>query len=145
MQRVALGAIIQDKGRADALFSQIQATALESPFSIKELVTFTKELAAYRIETELLFDTTMRLADISAGLGEMSRLVLAYGQVNAASVLRGQELRQFTEAGIPLVQLLAQKFSALNGRAVETAEVFELISERVFLLSWIKEIFDAIN
>ena len=109
-KRVALGAIIQDKGRADALFSQIQAKALESPFSIKELVTFTKELAAYRVETELLFDTTMRLADISAGLGvEMSRLVLAYGQVKAASVLRGQELRQFTEAGIPLVQLLAQK------------------------------------
>ena len=143
MQRVALGAIIQDKGRADALFSQIQATALESPFSIKELVTFTKELAAYRIETELLFDTTMRLADISAGLGvEMSRLVLAYGQVNAASVLRGQELRQFTEAGIPLVQLLAQKFSALNGRAVETAEVFELISERAVSFELVKEIFE---
>ena len=143
MQRVALGAIIQDKGRADALFSQIQATALESPFSIKELVTFTKELAAYRVETELLFDTTMRLADISAGLGvEMSRLVLAYGQVKAAAVLRGQELRQFTEAGIPLVQLLAQKFSALNGRVVETGEVFELISERAVSFELVKEIFE---
>src|SRR5690606_25218016 len=65
LQRVALGAIIQDKGRADQLFYQIQAKALESPFQIKELVTYTKQLAAYRIETEKLFDTTMRLADIS--------------------------------------------------------------------------------
>ena len=109
MQRVALGAIIQDKGRADALFSQIQATALESPFSIKELVTFTKELAAYRDRDRAVIRYHNETADISAGLGvEMSRLVLAYGQVKQPSVLRGQELRQFTEAGIPLVQLLTK-------------------------------------
>ena len=89
LQRVALGAIIQDKGRADQLFFQIQAKALESPFQIKELITYTKQLAAYRIETEQLFDTTMRLADISAGLGvEMDRLVLAYGQVKAAKCFK---------------------------------------------------------
>ena len=143
LQRVALGAIIQDKGRADQLFYQIQAKALESPFQIKELVTYTKQLAAYRIETEKLFDTTMRLADISAGLGvEMDRLILAYGQVKAASVLRGQELRQFTEAGIPLVQLLAQKFTALNGTLVTTGDVFKLISERAVSFEMVKEIFE---
>lgn len=143
LQRVALGAIIQDKGRADQLFYQIQAKALESPFQIKELVTYTKQLAAYRIETEKLFDTTMRLADISAGLGvEMDRLILAYGQVKAASVLRGQELRQFTEAGIPLVQLLAQKFTALNGTLVTTGDVFKLISEKAVSFEMVKEIFE---
>lgn len=143
LQRVALGAIIQDKGRADQLFFQIQAKALESPFQIKELITYTKQLAAYRIETEQLFDTTMRLADISAGLGvEMDRLILAYGQVKAASVLRGQELRQFTEAGIPLVQLLAQKFTALNGTLVTTGDVFKLISEKAVSFEMVKEIFE---
>ena len=143
MQRVALGGIIQDTDRAEKLFKQIKAAAIQSPFEIKDLVSFTKQLSAYRIETENLFDVTMRLADISAGLGvDMSRLVLAYGQVRAASVLRGQELRQFTEAGIPLVDELAKKFSDLNGRMVSTAEVFDLISKRAVPFRMIEEIFE---
>lgn len=143
MQRVALGGIIQDTERAQELFSQIKAAALQSPFEIKDLVRFTKQLSAYRIETDRLFEVTMRLADISAGLGvDMNRLVLAYGQVRAASVLRGQELRQFTEAGIPLVELLAEKFSDLNKRMVSTGEVFELISRRAVPFRMIEEIFE---
>ena len=143
MQRVALGGIIQDTDRAEQLFNQLKAAAIKSPFEIKDLVSFTKQLSAYRIETDKLFDVTMRLADISAGLGvDMNRLVLAYGQVRAASVLRGQELRQFTEAGIPLVDKLADKFSKLNDRTVTTAEVFDLISKRAVPFRMIEEIFN---
>lgn len=143
LQEVALGAIIQDTERASQLFSELKVQALKSPFQIKDLVSYTKQLAAYRIETENLFDTTKRLADISAGLGvDMQRLILAYGQVRAASVLRGQELRQFTEAGVPLVEELAKKFSKLRGQMVSTSEVFELISQRAVPFSMIKEIFE---
>ena len=143
LQRVALGGIIQDTERANDLFRQIKAAAIRSPFEIKDLVSYTKQLSAYRIETDKLFDVTMRLADVSAGLGvDMSRLILAYGQVRAASVLRGQELRQFTEAGIPLVDLLAEKFSKLNDRMVSTSEVFDLISKRAVPFSMIEEIFN---
>ena len=116
-QRVALGHLLQDEAFGDELFAKTIEAAKESPFRIGQLVTYTKQLAAYRIEQENLFDTTQRLADISAGLGvDMNRLILAYGQVRAASVLRGQELRQFTEAGIPLVELLAEKFTKLKAR-----------------------------
>ena len=143
MQRVALGGIIQDTEKASSLFRQIKAEALRSPFEIKDLVSYTKQLSAYRIETDKLFDVTKRLADVSAGLGvDMGRIILAYGQVRAASVLRGQELRQFTEAGIPLVEELAKKFTLLNGRMVSTAEVFELISKRAVPFSMIEEIFN---
>jgi len=143
LQKVALGGIIQDTAKADILFRQIKATAIESPFEIKDLVSYTKQLSAYRVETDNLFDVTKRLADVSAGLGVgMDRLILAYGQVRAASVLRGQELRQFTEAGIPLVDLLAKKFHELNGRMVSTAEVFDLISKRAVPFEMIAEIFE---
>lgn len=143
LQRVALAGIIQDTDKANSLFRQIKQTAIESPFQIKDLVSYTKQLSAYRIETEDLFGVTKRLADISAGLGvDMGRLILAYGQVRAASVLRGQELRQFTEAGVPLVDKLAEKFSDLNGRMVSTGEVFELISKRMVPFEMISEIFE---
>lgn len=143
LQQVALGSILQDTSKANELFQQIKASALKSPFEIKDLITYTKQLAAYQIETDKLFDTTKKLADVSAGLGvDMNRLILAYGQVRAASVLRGQELRQFTEAGVPLVDKLAEKFSQLRGEMVSTGEVFELISKRAVPFSMIEEIFN---
>lgn len=145
-QRVALGHLLQDVDYGNELFGKIVEAAKESPFRIKDLVTYTKQLAAYRIEQEDLYDTTMRLADISAGLGvDMNRLILAYGQVRAASVLRGQELRQFTEAGIPLVDELAKKFTKLKGEMVTTADVFKLISERAVPFEYIKEIFEELT
>ena len=106
------------------------------------MVGFTRQLSAYKVETENLFDVTKRLADVSAGLGvDMGRLILAYGQVRSASVLRGQELRQFTEAGIPIIAELSKKFSELYQRGVSTAEVFDLVSRRMVPFKMVDEIF----
>ena len=124
LQRVSLGAIIQDQNRANQLFSEIKTFALKSPISIMDLTKYTKQLAAYKIETNSLFDTTKRLADVSVGLGvSMDRIILAYGQVKAASYLRAAEIRQFTEAGIPMLELLAEKFTDIQGKAVSTEQV----------------------
>lgn len=143
LQRVALRAITQDAQFAGDLMLKIQASAVESPFSVKDMLTYTKQLAAYRVENEKLYETMNMLADVSAGLGvDMSRLILAYGQVKAAAVLRGTELRQFTEAGIPLVDELAKKFTKLRGEVVSTGEVFELISKRAVPFEMISEIFE---
>ncbi len=146
LQRVSLRALTQNAEFADSLFNKIKATAIESPFSVKQMIAYTKQLAAYRIENEKLYDTMNMLADMSAGLGvDMDRLILAYGQVKAASVLRGQELRQFTEAGIPLVDLLAVKFSQLRNEVVSTGEVFDLISKRQVPFQMIADIFEEMT
>jgi len=140
-QHVALQNILGDMQQANTLFRQLQDMAVESPKTFMELTGYTKQLSAYQIPYEELYDTTKRLADISTGLGvDMSRLILAYGQVRSAAVLRGQELRQFTEAGIPLVQKLAEKFTQLNGKVVTTGEVFSLISKRAVPFKMVKEI-----
>lgn len=143
LQRVSLGALIQDTEKAEQLFSQIKAAAVKSPFEIKDLVSYTKQLAAYKIEANELFDTMMRLSDISAGLGaDMSRIVLAYGQIKGAGVLKGTELRQITELGIPMVDLLAKKLTDLRGELVTTGDVFKLISEKAISFTTVKEILD---
>ena len=143
LQRVALGSIIGDLNEANAMFEQIKAAAVKSPFQIKELVTYTKQLAAYKIGTDELFETTQRLADISAGLGVgMDRLVLAYGQIRATGYLRASEVRQLTEAGIPIVEELAKKMSQLRGETVSAAEVMGMISERAISFGMVKEVFD---
>lgn len=143
LQRVSLGAIIQDQQRANQLFSEIKSFALQSPLQILDLTKYTKQVAAYGIETEKLFDTTKRLADVSVGLGvDMGRLVLAYGQVKAASYLRAAEIRQFTEAGIPMLELLAKKFTDLQGKMVSTEQVMDLVSKRAVSFSMVEEIFN---
>ena len=130
-QQVALEGILGSATKARSVLNDITNFALKSPFRTDELVRFTKQLSAFGIGSDELFPTVTKLADISAGLGvDMDRIILAYGQVRSASVLRGQELRQFTEAGIPMVDALAKKFEKLNGEVVTTADVFELISER---------------
>lgn len=140
-QRVTLTAIIGDAEAANRIFNQIKDLAVISPFNFKELTDYAKQLSAFSIPTNEIFDTTKRLADLSAGLGvDMSRIILAYGQVRSAAVLRGQELRQFTEAGIPLVDELAKKFGELSGEIVSAGEVFDKISNRQVPFEMIKEI-----
>lgn len=130
-QRIALSAILHDAGQATTIFEQIKSLAVESPFGVIELSSYAKQLAAYNIPYNELYETTKRLADISAGVGvDMGRIILAYGQVRSAKFLKGSELRQFTEAGVPLVQKLADKFSELEGRAISAGEVIDMISKR---------------
>lgn len=140
-QRVALGSIVKDISAANVLFSELKKQSLNSPFTFTELISSTKQLAAFNIETEKLKDTQFMLSELSAGLGvDVSRLILAFGQVRAASVLRGQELRQFTEAGIPILDALADKFSMIEGRAVSVGEVFEKVSNRMVSFQMVNDV-----
>ena len=142
MQFVAMKQIIGDTDEATRIWNQTMQQALQSPFKAMQLVDYTKKLAAYRIETDKLFDTTKRLADVSAGLGvDMGRLILAYGQVKTANYLRASEVRQFTEAGVNIYGNLAKYFSEIEGHAVSTADVVERVSKRMVLFSDVEEIF----
>lgn len=140
-QKIAIGSILQDSTKAEVIFGKIKSLAVVSPFQFMDLAGYTKQLTAFSIPYEELYDTTKRLADISAGLGvDMGRIILAYGQVRSAAFLRGQEVRQFTEAGIPLVQALADKFSILENRVVSVGEVFDKISRREVSFGMVKDV-----
>lgn len=145
-QHIALRAILRDADSADRIFAQIKNLSVVSPFTFKDLTSYTKQLSAFQVPINELYDTTKRLADVSAGLGvDMSRIILAYGQVRSASVLRGQELRQFTEAGIPLVDELAKKFGELENRVVSASEVFDKISTRQVPFEMVKDVFQEMT
>ena len=146
LQQRSLESILQNKAQADQIFNKTVQLAVKSPFQIKELVAFTKQLAAYRIESDKLYDTTKRLADVSAGLGvDMGRLILAYGQVKAAAYLRGTEVRQFTEAGINLYGELQRYFQEVKGEAYTTAQIVDMISKRKVTFEDIENIFTRIT
>ena len=142
-QRVALRSILQDMTGADMLYEKIQALAVESPFQFKELISYTKQLAAFSVPLDELYDTTKMLADVSAGLGVgMDRLILAYGQIRSAAFLRGTEVRQLTEAGVPILEELRKKFEELGEEGVTVGDVFDKISARMVPFEMVKEVFE---
>ena len=142
----SLEAILQNKPKADEIFNKTVELAVKSPFRIKDLVDYTRQLSAYRIESDKLYDTTKRLADVSAGLGvDMGRLILAYGQVNAAAYLRGSEVRQFTEAGINMYGELQQYFKEVKGEAYTTAQIVDMISKRKVTFEDVEAIFQRMT
>ena len=140
-QHKALRSLLGDIRDADVIFGQVKQMAVKSPFTFSQLTDYTKKVAAFGIPNDELLDTMTRLADLSAGLGvDMGRIVLAYGQVRSATVLKGQELRQFTEAGIPMVEALATKLSELNKTTVTTGEVFDMIKKKQIGFDVVKEV-----
>ena len=140
-QRIALTAMLGDSGKAQKIFDQIRGLAVESPYTFMDLSGFTKQLSAFSVPYEELYETTKRLADISSGLGvDMGRIILAYGQVRSAAFLRGTEVRQFTEAGIPLLDALAKKFTELEGRVVSVGDVFDKISRREVPFEMVRDV-----
>lgn len=146
LQQVSLRAIIQDARRADQIFSQIKGLAVISPFQFSDLVGYTKQLAAFQIPVNELYGTMKSLADVSAGLGvDMGRIILAYGQIRSAGVLRGQELRQLTEAGIPALDALRKKLEEVRGVAQTTEDVFNAISTRQIPFEYIREMFTTMT
>lgn len=146
LQQVSLRAIIQDARRADQIFSQIKGLAVISPFQFSDLVGYTKQLAAFQIPVNELYGTMKSLADVSAGLGvDMGRIILAYGQIRSAGVLRGQELRQLTEAGIPALDALRKKLEEVRGVAQTTDDVFNAISTRQIPFEYIREMFTTMT
>ena len=140
-QKIAMASILQDEGKATTIFNQIKKLAVASPFGVMDLNQYAKQLSAYSIPYNELYDTMKRLADISAGVGvDMGRIILAYGQIKAAKFLKGTELRQLTEASIPMVDKLAERFSKLEGRIVSAGEVLDMISKKKVTFEDVKDV-----
>ena len=145
-QKIALGSIFKNTAKGNETFEQIKQWSVKSPFTFSNLTAYTKQLASFGFQYRDVFETTKKLADISAGVGvDMGRVILAYGQVYTAHYLRGQELRQFTEAGIPMVDELSKVLTERKGRKVSAGDVFKLISEKQVEFEDVKKVIDKIT
>lgn len=141
-QHIALRSILGDMQNADIMFQQIKSLALESPFTFSDLNKDVKQLAAYGVEYEDLYDTTKRLADMASGLGvSFERIALAFGQVRSRGWLDGKELRQISYAGIPLLNKLSEYYTKKEGKNVSTSDVKTRITGRGVDFEDVKQVF----
>ena len=142
VQKMALTSMLQSADKADEIFNQLRKNALESPYTFADLTKFAKQLTAFNIPADKLVETEKMLADVAAAVGvDMGRIILAYGQVKAAGALKGQELRQFTEAGVPILEELAKQIEETEGKAISLSAVFDRISKKQIPFEMVEEAF----
>jgi tape measure domain-containing protein len=120
---IAFSTMLGSADKAKVLMGQMVDLAAKTPFGLQEVSAGAKQLLAFQIPANQVVDVLTRMGNIAAGLGvPLSRINLVYGQVKAKGKLMGDDLRQFTEAGIPMVAELAKKFNKT------TAEIQEMVS-----------------
>lgn len=127
----SIGVLFDSFQTGTRIFNELNQMALKSPFTLIDLGTAAKQLAAYNFKATEVVNVTRRLADISAALGvPMERLVYNLGQIRAQTVLTARDARDFANAGLAIVPALADMYSRLEGRVVSTADVFDRMKKK---------------
>lgn len=146
LQRVALGAIIQDRDEANKIFTQVQNMALESPFSIMQLEKATKNIAAFGFEAKKLVPTMKMFADLGAGLGvELERITLVMGHLKARGFLEGTMVRQFTNMGFNVLGELSKYYTELEDRMVSVGEVQDRVKKKMISFGDVEEVLKRVT
>lgn len=114
---IAFETMLGSAEKAKELLDGLKEDARRTPFTLPGILDAGKRLLAMGIKADRLRDTIKILGDVTAGVGieKLPQLVLAFGQVSAATKLRGQEIRQFTEAGVPLLEELGKSLGKTAG------------------------------
>lgn len=95
--------------KASAMIEKMRDFAAKTPLTLENVISGGSLLMSYGVDESNLIDTMTKLGDLSSGNAEkMDRITLAYGQMLAKGKVTGEELRQMTEAGVPLQTALAE-------------------------------------
>lgn len=128
----SIGAVLDDFEKGSQIFREQQTLALKSPFTVIDLASTTKMLAAYNFEAEELVDVSKRIADISAALGvPMERLTYNLGQIRAQTVLTARDARDFANAGLSITSELAKMYTEQEQRIVSVGDVMDRMSNKM--------------
>lgn len=140
-QKIALEAIYGSGSKMETLYGKIKGLARESPFGVMDLTKNIKQLSAYGVEYNEVYDTAKRLADISAATSvDINRLILAFGKTKNRTFLDGLEAKQFAYANIPIYDALSKKLTELEGKFVSVRDVMGRIKKREIGFDMVKEI-----
>lgn len=109
---------------AKDLMSDLQDFAARTPYTVPDVTQNAQLLMNYGVEAENIIKTLTQLGDLSQGsVDKLNRISLAYGQMLAKGKVTGEELRQMTEAGVPLTQALA------DNMGIATSELMKFIEK----------------
>lgn len=105
----SLEVMLGSASKASAMIEKMRDFAAKTPLTLENVISGGSLLMSYGVDESNLIDTMTKLGDLASGNAEkMDRITLAYGQMLAKGKVTGEELRQMTEAGVPLQTALAE-------------------------------------
>ncbi len=114
---VAFTTMLWGAEAARRMLQDLSDFAANTPFELTGVRETAKQLLAYNIEAHKIIPTLKALWDVSAGLSvPIQQVAFAYGQVKSAGRLLGQDLRQFTNAGVPIIAELAKNLGVAESK-----------------------------
>lgn len=114
---VAFTTMLGGAEAARKMLQDLSDFAANTPFELTGVRETAKQLLAYNIEAHKIIPTLKALWDVSAGLSvPIQQVAFAYGQVKSAGRLLGQDLRQFTNAGVPIIAELAKNLGVAESK-----------------------------
>ncbi len=121
---VAFQTMLGSKAKADKLMAEMTQTALITPFEFNDVANGARQLIAYGEGADTVNDTLVRLGNVASGLSQpLNDIVYLYGTTRVQGRLFTQDLNQFTNRGIPMIQKLAEQFGVTEDK------VKDLVSE----------------
>lgn len=108
--QVAFKYFLGSTEKANAYLDKLFNLAAKSPFEFSGLSSAAKQLIAFGFSADGAYNSLSNISNAVSALGTgqegINRIVLALGQMKAAGVVQGDELRQFQEAGINVYKYL---------------------------------------
>ena len=122
---IAFQTMLRDADRGNAVLDNLIQFANVTPFQTEEVVRAGKIMLAMGVTAEDLGGHLKMMGDIAAGTGQpLAELASIFGKTRAKGMMMTEELYQFAERGLPIMEIL-QKGLGLSGE-----ELLEAASKR---------------
>lgn len=139
--RIGFTTMLGSAEKADAFLRDLADFAAKTPFELPDLVAASQRMKAMGFAAEQIMPTLTAVGDAVAAMGgskeHIDRVTLALGQMQAKGKVSGEELRQLTEAGIPVWDILAKKIGVTVPEAMQLVEK-RAVDANVFIAGFIE-------
>lgn len=127
---IAFTTMLGSADKANKLLGQLSDFAAKTPFEFPDLTDASKKMLAFGFNSQQIMPMLKSVGDAASGLGMsgkegLDRIIIALGQTKAAGKLTGDNLRQLTEAGVPVWDILAKGFNTT------TANMQKMVSKGI--------------
>ncbi len=118
---------------SDAFMKSLRQFALGTPFEFEGAAKGAQQLLNLKVSSDQVIPTLTSLGNaVAAGGGktdEFNRAMLAYTQVVARGKVSAQEMNQFSQAGIPAWDLLADALGKTRAQVMQLSEDGQISAE----------------
>ncbi len=109
--KVAFETMLGSADLANKVLSDLTEFSTVTPFEPDQVYNAGRALLAFGVTANELVPTLRKIGDLSAGTGkDFNELAAIFGKIKTKGKAQAQELNQLAEAGIPIVQELADMY-----------------------------------